>query len=210
MGKFADKMPKPAQLAGEFEQAQKKAEKLEGEILKLRNDLPAVEKRVVDLSTALESSKRERQRLLALEENTATVDKQVEKLERELKAASDKAAGMGALVTEKTEALKTNSVILRQKKDELATAEFYALCDRYNEQAAVLAETTKQLHEKRATISKPARPEMQGFSKDEPGSLYTIHRLCPDGTRDKVKRDGRFLSADELWFWNYETWRKNS
>ncbi len=176
--------------------------------MKLKNHLPAVEE-VVDLSTALESSRRERQRLSALEENTATVEKQIEKLERELEAARDKAAGLGALVTEKTEALKTNSVILRQKKDELATAEFYALCDRYNEQAAVLAETTKQLHEKRATISKPARPEIQGFSKDEPGSLYTIHRLCPDGTRNPVKKDGRFRACNELWFWNYETWRKS-
>lgn len=208
MEKFADKMPKPAQLAGEVEQAQKKAQKLEGEILKLRNDLPAVEKRVADLSTALESSRRERQRHSALDENTSTVDKQVEKLTREMESTSDKAAGMSALVSEKTVALKDNSVILRQKKDELAKAEFYALCDRYNEQAAILAETTKQLHERRATISKP--PSLTGFSKDEPGSLYAIHRLCPDGTRDKVKKDGRFIPTNELWFWNYEMWRKNS
>lgn len=200
--KFGDTMASAAKFAEEVKAAESKAQKLAQEIGRLKNELPGVEAKVSELTTALESSKRERQRLTALGENTATVEKQVEKLQRELDAAGDKAAGMNALLIEKTEEMEKVAPYVKEKNDELATLQMFAIMDKYNEQAAILGGIVERLIKKRISMGM-SRPYSFAECVAETGALQMIPRFVQGGIyRDETCSGHK--ENEELYFWSAE------
>jgi hypothetical protein len=202
MKKFADTVSKPSAIAAEIEQAQRSAKKLAEETDKLKARLPGVEGRVSELSTAIASTKAEKQRLVALGENTATVDKQLEKLERELDAKSDEAAGINALLVENGLKLEKLASLIQEKAKEQGTSELYAIYDEYNEQAAILGKIVERIFSKRESMRVPY---VISQAVDEVGALQSIPKLTMDGI---YREPGSTAHKDyeELYFWQLEHW----
>ena len=118
MKRFADTIPKPSAIADELREAERSSQKLGDEIAKLKKKLPDVEKKVAELSTAISSTKQEKQRLTALGESVETVKKQLEKLEKELDEKGDEAAGINALLIDDAAKLENLATLIQEKSKE--------------------------------------------------------------------------------------------
>jgi DNA repair exonuclease SbcCD ATPase subunit len=206
MKKFADTVSKPSAIAAEIEQAQRYTQKLTEETDKLKKRLPIVEAKVAELSTAIASTKQERQRLAALEENTATVDKQLEKLQKEFDAKSDEAAGINALVIDNGSKLEKLASFILEKTKEKETAELFAIYDEYNKQAAILGPIVKQIFEKRVALGM-LYPYTMNEVVDEVGALQSIPALVTDGIIRENSLAGH-KDYEELYFWQLEHWQR--
>jgi hypothetical protein len=203
MPKFVDLLPPRKELTKRRDDAVKEIERIEKERIKCISRQGDTEKRLAEIDKQYSELRDQRQKFMIDEKDKEAegVEKQLEQLEREEPRVKELQAGLVRVIGECGTFSARAVEALKVAEEQLGQYDLFVLYDAYNERAAVLAETVRNIHDKRLDLGLgfDGWPDAGVRADDKDGALVSIPKLMtPLDKKKALIRDTYFFFV-KLW-----------